>query len=155
MRSGLPGTGTGTTQWFRKTWRKLHLCRGNILTSEPTTEHVGDETVAARSSRTCRRTGWSTDFRSPDGCFRIRSPCQVCQRNQHIEPVAEHCRIAWQAAVGDNQRSGIAGSPSSAAGGMPRTPKSKPSKSTAASAGPNVSLRAGKLRTRQGLIRRL
>lgn len=107
MRSGLPGTGTGTTQWFRKTWRKLHLSRGNILTSEPTTEHVGDETVAARSSRTCRRTGWSTDFRSPDGCFRIRSPCQVCQRNQLIEPVAEHCRIAWQAAVGDNQRSGI------------------------------------------------
>ena len=52
MRSGLPGTGTGTTQWFRKTWRKLHLSRGNILTSEPTTEHVGDETVAARSSRT-------------------------------------------------------------------------------------------------------
>lgn len=64
MRSGLPGTGTGTTQWFRKTWRKLHLSRGNILTSEPTTEHVGDETVAARSSRTCRRTGRSTDFRS-------------------------------------------------------------------------------------------
>ena len=116
----------------RKTWRKLHLAldpdSGDILASELTTEHVGDETAlpsllervdapvgrfladgaydgSGVSDCLAAAFGYEVDVVVPPPKNAV--PGGNCQRNQHIEHIAKHGRMAWQAATGYNQRSRI------------------------------------------------
>ncbi|EJK88382.1 IS5 family transposase [Rhizobium sp. AP16] len=116
----------------RKTWRKLHLAldpdSGDILASELTTEHVGDETALpillgrvdapvgrfladgaydgpGVSDCLAAAFGYEVDVVVPPPKNAV--PGGNCQRNQHIEHIAKHGRMTWQAATGYNQRSRI------------------------------------------------
>ncbi len=116
----------------RKTWRKLHIAldpdTGEISASELTSEHVGDETALpdllanieagvdrfladgaydGRGVADCLVSRFGPDIElvipPPKNAVRGGSP----QRNQHIEDIAEHGRMAWQTDTGYNQRSRI------------------------------------------------
>jgi Transposase DDE domain len=114
----------------RKSWRKLHLAldpdSGDILASELTTEHVGDETaVPSLLDRVDAQVGRFLADGAYDGsgvsdCLAGAFGNEVdvvvpppnnavpggnCQRNQHIEHIAKHDRMAWQAATGYNKSS--------------------------------------------------
>ncbi|MBA4799679.1 MAG: transposase [Rhizobiales bacterium] len=101
---------------------------GDILASELTTEHVGDETaLPSLLDRVDAQVGRFLADGAYDGsgvsdCLAGAFGSEVdvvvpppknavsgdnCQRNQHIEHIAKHGRMAWQAATGYNQRSRI------------------------------------------------
>ena len=114
----------------RKTWRKLHLTfdpgAGDIVGSELTTEHVGDETalpdLIAEIDTTVSRflADGAYDGRSVSNCLAIKFgpdieiivppprnavPGTDPHRNRHLEQIARHGRMKWQKQTGYNQRS--------------------------------------------------
>ena len=121
----------GTTK-PRKTWRKLHLAfnpdTGDIVRSELTTEHVGDETalpdllgeIDADVDRFLADGAY--DGEGVSACLTARFGREIeiivpppknavngdnAQRNRHINHIAEHGRMNWQKEKGYNQRSQI------------------------------------------------
>ena len=121
----------GTTR-PRKTWRKLHLAfnpdTGDIVGSELTTEHVGDETalpdlvgeIDADVDRFVADGAY--DGEGVSAYLTARFGCEIeiivpppknavngdnSQRNRHIDQIAEHGRMNWQREKGYNQRSQI------------------------------------------------
>lgn len=118
--------GTGKT---RKSWRKLHIGydpnSGEIVASLLTTDHVGDETalpelIAVIGNPVARvladgaydGVGVSNCLTEAFGTdIEITIPPPVTAvlglsdgRDAHIEHIAEHGRMAWQAATGYNDR---------------------------------------------------
>jgi hypothetical protein len=118
--------GTGKT---RKSWRKLHIGydpnSGEIVASLLTTDHVGDETalpeliavienkvahVLADGANDCAGvSNCLTEAFGTDVEITIPPPMTAVLglsdgRDAHIEHIAEHGRMAWQAATGYNDR---------------------------------------------------
>ena len=115
---------------LRKTWRKLHLAfnpgTGDIVGSELTTEHVGDETALpdlvgeidadvdrfladgaydGHGISACLTAKFGHDIKitipPPKNAIFGENP----QRNRHIVHIAQQGRMNWQKEVGYNQRS--------------------------------------------------
>jgi hypothetical protein len=118
--------GTGKT---RKSWRKLHIGydpnSGEIVASLLTTDHVGDETAlpeliavienpVARvladgaydgaGVSNCLTEAFGTDVEITIPPPRTAVLGLSDERDAHIEHIAEHGRMAWQAATGYNDR---------------------------------------------------
>lgn len=118
--------GTGKT---RKSWRKLHIGydpnSGEIIASLLTTDHVGDETalpelIAMVENPVARvLADGAYDGAGVSNCLteafgadvEITIPPPITAvlglsdgRDAHIEHIAEHGRMAWQAATGYNDR---------------------------------------------------
>ncbi|MEO9778953.1 MAG: IS5 family transposase [Sedimentitalea sp.] len=116
----------------RKSWRKLHIAldpdTGEIVGSELTTEHVGDETtlpdllanIDAEVSQFLADGAYDgqsvvdclVDKFGPEIEIIVPPPKNAvhganAQRNKHIDAIAEHGRMKWQAKAGYNQRSQI------------------------------------------------
>jgi hypothetical protein len=116
----------------RKTWRKLHIGldpeTGDIVASELTTEHVGDETalpgLLAKADAEVERflADGAYDGQGvyeclaskygPDIELIIPPPKNAVlggnpQRDKHIKDIAKHGRMKWQTDIGYTQRSVI------------------------------------------------
>lgn len=118
------------TKKRRKTWRKLHLAfnpdTGNIVGSELTTEHVGDETalpdlvegIDADVDRFLADGAY--DGKGVSACVMAKFGHEIeiivpppknavigdnSQRNRHIVHIARVGRMNWQKEMGYNQRS--------------------------------------------------
>jgi len=114
----------------RKTWRKLHLAfnpgTGDIVGSQLTTEHVGDETalpdlvegIDADVDRFLADCAY--DGEGVSACLMAKFGHEIeiivpppknaifggnPQRNRHIDHIAQQGRMNWQKGMGYNQRS--------------------------------------------------
>ncbi len=114
----------------RKTWRKLHIGfdpdTGDIVASELTTEHVGDETalpgLLAKADAEVERflADGAYDGQGVYECLASKYGPEIeliipppknavlggnPQRDKHIKDIAKHGRMKWQTDIGYTQRS--------------------------------------------------